>query len=74
MGELCVGKLAADAVYYFHFGEVGSSGNRPNIYKTVAETSVEIADGTYTLGTASGYTENSDTWRNGLAIVTFVAK
>ncbi len=68
------GKLAAEAIYYFHFGEVGSSGNRPNIYKTVAETSVEIADGTYTLGTASGYTENSDTWRNGLAIVTFVGK
>lgn len=69
------GKLAVDATYYFHMGPVDeTSGNRPNIYKTVEKTDVEVADGTYTMSNASGYTDSGDTWRNGLAIVTFVAK
>ena len=66
------GLLVVDAVYYFHFGAIPEGGQyRPNVYKNLETSEVEASDGTYTLSTASGYSDSGDTWRNGLAVITY---
>ena len=72
------GKLTEGNEYYFHFGPLPVGSEYRNNLKAPASftepVSVSLGDGTYTLKIASGYTESSETWRNGLAVLTFVAK
>ena len=68
------GKLTANQDYYFHFGALAEGATyRSNLRAQAGLEPKSVLGGQYTLKAASGYTDSSETWRNGLAIVTFTA-
>ena len=67
------GKLASGKQYFCHFGP--GEGDGPNLaaFENTEATSFKIGAGTYSLSIYSGATAESDTWRNGLITLAYVA-
>jgi len=68
-----VDKLASGKQYFCHFGP--GEGDGPNLaaFENTEATSFKIGAGTYSLSIYSGATAESDTWRNGLITLAYVA-
>gem|GEM_PF-3929848 len=67
------GKLASGKQYFCHFGP--GEGDGPNLaaFENTEAASFKIGAGTYSLSIYSGATAESDTWRNGLITLAYVA-
>ena len=67
------GKLASGKQYFCHFGP--GEGDGPNLaaFENTEAASFKVGGGTYSLSIYSGATAESDTWRNGLITLAYVA-
>jgi hypothetical protein len=67
------GKLASGKQYFCHFGP--GEGDGPNLaaFENTEAASFKVGEGTYSLSIYSGATAESDTWRNGLITLAYVA-
>ena len=67
------GKLASGKQYFCHFGPGEGDGPTLAAFENTEAASFKVGEGTYSLSIYSGATAESDTWRNGLITLAYVA-